>query len=401
MVQRNDTVGKEERCTMHPRISCIDTLQRSVPCIRKTLKQYVEPGACVAQLKSGTTVLTACALEPRFCPTTYGIAGQQSKTFVSSHQLHQGGSATPGYSCLSSDGLDARHYVHVGRCASKVDNYICTSVAENCKNVREFEVSAELCTLLADLSPDRKAEDRALFTSCYEAAEDGDDLEYRCFWSGADCSAEHGMKDFGARPYSYFLECEYEETEVGACKATNQEGEDAYYCAVSAQSCDDPSNFVGVHDLRNNVGIDCRLCKTPSAIPDPIATANPVRGSTPASTSSGSAGSSNSDLAMDTNSFAGNGSNTNNRNVIIAATVGACVGGLILTVLAVWISRRIAGRRNVNTKKGGTAIVVELAEETASHANTNDESHEGTSNAGSQRGTGGGGGGGVHSSEYL
>ena len=56
------------------------------------IRQYVEPGACIATLQNGNAIMTVCALEPSWCPPSAGIAGRTSDEFVPSRQLHKNGS---------------------------------------------------------------------------------------------------------------------------------------------------------------------------------------------------------------------------------------------------------------------------------------------------------------------
>lgn len=321
------------------------------------IRKYVEPGACIAKLQNGNAILTACALEPEWCPQSAGIAGRKSDEFVSSRQLHQNGPNTPGHSCLASDGTDPRHYVRLGRCASAVDNYVCTSVADNCMNGAAFESTAEMCTLLVDLAPDRKDEERTLFSGCHNPLTE----PVYCYWSGADCPTDQGFQTFGARPYSHFLECPCEKTQVGACQSNDSE---EYFCAPSPESCDPNSTFINVKDLQNTAGIDCRLCMEPSLIPDPISTGTPGR-----PTTTGSPGNSANTSPILPSAAADSGIS----NATIGAIVGGVLGGLLLAAIVAIVVHSVRRRRGRSQgKTGGTAIVVELAAEvsrTTSEAN--------------------------------
>ncbi len=329
------------------------------------IRRYVEPGACVATLQNGNSILTACALEPGWCPKSSGIAGKTSEQFVPSRQLHKRGANTPGFSCLSSDGTDPRHYVRLGRCASAVDNFVCTSVSENCKNAAGFEPTAEMCTLLADLAPDRKDE-RTLFTGCYDGVSESVD----CFWSSADCPTDEGYEAYGARPYSHFLECYCEETQVGACKSNDSE---EYFCATSAASCDDESTFINVKDLQGTAGIDCRLCMQPTKIPDPIQSGELARPTSSVSTASNTTVSPT--IRSDDSGLS---------NATIGAIVGSVVGGLVLAALVTFALQKIRCRRGrSHGKTGGTAIVVELAaEDSRTNSEVNSSSCDISSNGG-------------------
>lgn len=314
-------------------------------------RQYVEPGACVASLQNGNTVLTTCALEPRWCPKSSGIAGREGDTFLSSRQLHKLGVNTPGYSCLSSDGTDPRHYVLLGRCASSVDNFVCTSVADNCKNAAAFEPTAEMCTLLADLAPDREDE-RTLFTACYDGVSEG----RNCYWSSSDCPIDEGYEAYGARPYSFFLECQCEDTQVGACKTNDL---DEYFCATSAESCDNGSTFLTVQDLRDSAGIECRLCKEPTRIPDAIVTGTPARPSPSTESPSTTPFLMQEEMSESLT------------RASMWTIIGSVVGGLVLAALLTFVIQKLRCRgRRSHSKAGGTAIVVELA---AENSRTNSE----------------------------
>jgi len=306
---------------------------------------------------------------------SHGVSGRTADVFVSSRELRSRGTGTPGYSCLTSDGTDPKHYVKVGRCAAGIDNYICTSVAENCKNPNQFESKAELRTLLADVAPDR-VDVRAFFSSCLGGANDD---EVRCYWSTSDCPKHEGFEDYGAKPYSVFLECPCEETQVGACKSNDTE---EYFCAVSEKSCDGDSTFLTVKELQEAARIDCRLCQEPIKIPDVIASATPAREQ---KSDTGSA------ATTTATSIQANDANTS-QSVIIGVVVGGIVLGIAIAMLAVRV-RRCRMRRG-GASSGGTAIVVETADiNKRSEVSTNGDE------------TGSAGGGGNHSaadsSDYL
>lgn len=311
--------------------------------------QYVQPGACVAQLTGGNSIAISCALERSGCSRPSGLAGVASQSFVSSAELLENGSSTPGYHCLSSDGTDPRLYVYLGRCVEKVDEYTCTSHASNCKSPSKFLPQDELCTLLADLSSTRRRE-RSFFATCNPKGNDAS-LEPRCFWSSSECPSNYFA--MGALPYSTYLFCTCEKTETGACRTAAN----GYMCAVSPDGCADPSSFLTASELQAEAGIDCRLCRPPTLIPQAIRPSPVVQnnGNAPAPTTTtqtqpqGSLSSSSDD-----DSILPRGA------VIGLATAGGLVIGLALAVFVFYLLRRRRGGQQGT--KGGTAIVVEMVD---------------------------------------
>ena len=304
--------------------------------------QYVQPGACVVTLADGSRLATSCALEATECPLVSVFSGAASVDFVSSRQLMQLESTSPGYSCLNSNGSNRAHYVFLGRCVDRNDNFVCTSDAENCKRPEVFEQQDELCTLQADLSP-TSINDRSFFASCWLKPEESD--EKRCFWTGADCP--EGSINHGADPYSNFLLCPCEDTETGAC---HQQGENQYICAVSSAGCDGSSVFLSVKQLQDQAGIDCRLCRTPIKIPDKLASA-PI--SSPTTTTGGT-----TQGVVPPWDEGGNSSGmTRGALIAVAVSAGTLLGGVLVVS-----ARRFRRRRNCNNARGGTAIVIETVD---------------------------------------
>ncbi|KAL7561177.1 hypothetical protein ACA910_006820 [Epithemia clementina (nom. ined.)] len=306
-------------------------------------RQFVELAACVTKLGGGSEIATSCALEPQWCKDNKHIVGAVSTTFVSSRQLHAAGANAPGYACLSSNGNDPKTFAYLGCCASPVDEYVCTSRAENCAAPTKFEPFADRCTLLADLSPNR-IQPRAFFSPCESFTERP--YELRCFWSATECVAlGPGYGSYAAVAYTIDIACRCEETEVGACQTIGVDGNrtNEYHCAVSESSCDSGSVFVPVPELQATAGIDCRLCQEPSSIPEPVV------------------------VPSDNNSGGGGGGQQNNNGddkdnqeaIILGSIIGGVAIGLILAFVCFIVMRRNRNRKSQT--KGGTAIVVELA----------------------------------------
>ncbi|KAL7564666.1 hypothetical protein ACA910_021223 [Epithemia clementina (nom. ined.)] len=328
-------------------------------------RRYVEPAACVTELRGGSKIATSCALEPQWCKDTNHIVGAVSTTFVSSRQLHAAGSNAPGYACLSSNGNDPKTFAYLGRCASPMDEYVCTSRAENCKAPTTFEPFADRCTLLADLAPNR-IQPRSFFSSCQTPSEA---FERRCFWSATECTAlgDEGYISFGAMPYNYNVACSCEDTEVGACQTIGADGNrtSEYHCAVSESGCDSGSVFVPVQELQDTAGMDCRLCQEPSSIPEPVVLPSDNGNG---NDDGGTQKSPNEDAPADSskNSGGGDGGQPNGNNdkdnqeaIILGSIIGGVAIGLILAFVCFLVLRRRRNRKSQT--KGGTAIVVELA----------------------------------------
>jgi hypothetical protein len=115
--------------------------------------------------------------------------------------------------------------------------------------------------------------------------------------------------------------------------------------------CDGSSVFLSVKQLQDQTGIDCRLCRTPTKIPDKLASA-PF--SSPTTTTTGGT----TQGAVSPWDEGGNSSGmTRGALIAVAVSAGTLLGGVLVVS-----ARRFRRRRNFNNARGGTAIVIETVD---------------------------------------
>jgi len=133
---------------------------------------------------------------------------------------------------------------------------------------------------------------------------------------------------------------------VGACLYSNH-----YWCAVSPEACDDPSEWISARDLSTRTDApDCFLCRKKddkSVKATPLPTSAPVSKPTPAVLTSNavpvlSNANVNTMIPMNKESF---GPDT---AVVVISVVGTLLGTLLLTFLVLWL-KRSSTRKTMDT----------------------------------------------------
>jgi len=216
-----------------------------------------------------------CALEKTQCPP-----GSQ---FVSARILLAEYQNTPVIGCL-----DEAVIVPMGRCTLPSDNGLCTGHKSNCQGCFEtlgvcFEPdSGGACTLEATENQDGSL-NFAAFGMCVNS---NDPTRGHCLWSRNECPntdtwVTPSRRLDNTRSSSPKVEdfCTCEKVLVGACRFDND-----FVCAVSEDSCDDESEYIGAQQLKDIApSVDCRLCAAFNAPENlPIVPPQIVTSSTPA-----------------------------------------------------------------------------------------------------------------------
>jgi len=205
----------------------------------------VPAGACM----SSTTDDYFCAFEKTHCP--------KGASFVTPRMLDLDFKDSPALSCIN-------HAVDVpmGQCTLPSDNKLCTGHQSNCKgcysddsntNANCFELNSDEC----ELQPTNGENDGsyALFGMCINPV---NPREGHCLWSRDECPSTYNW----VTPTKDSL-CKCDRVDVGACHVDLEE----YICAVSADACDDASQYVSTKRLRElRPDMDCRLCRTAADI---------------------------------------------------------------------------------------------------------------------------------------
>lgn len=279
--------------------------------------QFVFPGACLNS--------NICVLEKTDCPGGSGEYRSPRQILNGMQGLDGTG---PGSECMPNPNsasqiaiTDMFDQVHIGRCTDRNGNAdFCTSTASSCGSF-QFNAMDEGCRVYDDLavgSPVRNS----FFGKC------GTD----CVWSQESCSS--GVFTSAATLINNNDKCLSEDVRVGACRGPGDAGE--YFCAVSANACDDSSIFIDADTLAND-GISCRL--TEGSLPR----------STEYKTYTGDSNRNNSNNNSPDRNPSGANNNissneSDNKTAIIAGSVVGGVAGLaIIGGLFCWCSRRRRG----------------------------------------------------------
>jgi len=158
---------------------------------------------------------------------------------------------------LGSGRCDENHRDMIGMC---VDETLCTTDANNCKNPDQFIEEFPFCNVEYNRNFERvRGTQYALWGKCTI------DGVGTCVWSKDDCpdgnlfQAPHELSYYSPNPLDLADKidddaiCTCENTRVGACKA-----DDGYHCAVSADSCGPESTWFRWQETLPY--IDCRVC---------------------------------------------------------------------------------------------------------------------------------------------
>lgn len=159
---------------------------------------------------------------------------------------------TLAYKSAREHGFDKKcmdnHRDLIGMC---VDETLCTTHASNCLNPDRFMAEVPYCNIEYNRYPERTSSPYTLFGRCSLNGQD------TCVWSETDCTAVGGTfqkpGELGYYKNSGGTQCTCDETKVGACRDGNN-----YQCAVSAEACSDPSQFLAWNEVQGLV--DCRIC---------------------------------------------------------------------------------------------------------------------------------------------
>lgn len=201
-----------------------------------TTIQVVKAGSC---MNGGDGRI--CALQEGDCP--------DATVFTTPRQLDQsGGGVAHGGACVTRSGTEDT--AKIGWCREEG----CTSDASACKNPSAFVSVDDRCTIRTDSTKDGKERD-TLFGMC--------NADLTCYWSDADCSS-------GWRPAYANAGCTCDKVRVGACF-----DQGFYYCAVSADACDESADWFGAKALQGQANAPaCFLCVaklSPVVNPAPVA----------------------------------------------------------------------------------------------------------------------------------
>ena len=285
-----------------------------------TTHSYVQAGACVNKTNELEFI---CALEAHHCPT--GTIFVSSRQLLEEEQIAQQEQEQQQHlldgpnhdqnltatTCLSQKQTNA---IHVGRCGPPTTDFpqsSCTSHAEACPLPVEFIIMDEHCSIQWDTFDSLSAPTPTLYPLCHMTLSTMSN--FVCVWNQRDdcplatstTTTEQSesesfessqellelMELFGGnteynneyqfdRPLS--TDCTCDKVRTGACfhAATK-----TYTCAVSAQACDNDTEFISwkfvtlSHNDQEPI-LDCRLC-TPPVVPVP----QPSSSSPPQSTS--------------------------------------------------------------------------------------------------------------------
>jgi len=208
----------------------------SLPATPEQITSYLVPaGACMGDNHY------LCALERSHCP--------EGTDFVSARMLDLDFKDSPAVNCINR-GVN----VPMGQCTQPVDNGLCTGEKSNCEGCYEtddvcFELNSQDCALERMKEDDGSINNFAAFGLC---ANPVNPVEESCLWSRDECPSTHTWM---TPTNDNFCACD--QVDVGACRFGKE-----FICAVSADSCDDVSQYIGAKQLRNiQPSLDCRLCE--------------------------------------------------------------------------------------------------------------------------------------------
>lgn len=195
-------------------------------------RQHVQAGACMDS--SGTVV--RCVLEKTSCPS--------NSVFYSSYEIHAE-NVNAAQACLSNESARG---VLTGRCASDIDNRVCTSSASNCQFASTFQPD-NMCTVLSD-TRSTSAAAYAAYGSCYSPTTQ---KTLFCGWSSEDCPDSNQWMPANHKFTHARGVCTCDRVQTGQCVASDGTS----YCAVSKNGCDDESSYTPASASSN-----CYLCDT-------------------------------------------------------------------------------------------------------------------------------------------
>jgi len=240
----------EQISPIHPQSSVsTTTTTTTIPPSRQqqqtasSVTYYAVPaGACM----SSTTDDYFCAFEKTHCP--------DGTNFVSARILDLDFKDSPALSCISHATTD----LPMGQCTMPVDDKLCTGHPSNCEgcysddNTDCFQLNSDECKLQPteeEKNNESSYDSYAVFGMCVNPV---NPKEGHCLWSRDECPSTYTWVTPTKDNY-----CKCDRVDVGACRF----GEE-YICAVSANACEDVSQYVGTKRLKEiRPDTDCRLCK--------------------------------------------------------------------------------------------------------------------------------------------
>jgi len=226
-----------------------------------SVKHVVEAGACMLPSQR---VDFFCALESKECTG--------DNVFKSSRELRLEGHVP----CFADD-------IKGGYCTSTLDDVGCTNIPEGCRYEAKFEPK-DTCTMN---NPSSTVP--TYFGRCRESTVKGGNFKlYRCSWQSSECDSNFELWNEARLPENYSDGCECEHVHTGACKHTDSEGNEEYYCAVSVLGCSADDIYIKALDLKNQTNpLECRLCHprnqrtdSPTAFPTTTAAGEKLKGTT-------------------------------------------------------------------------------------------------------------------------
>ena len=167
-------------------------------------------------------------------------------------------------------------YLPIGLCDAGSSDEICSSTADACRDPHTFLTvnvtsSSSPGCFVDQIGSSSSSSSESLYGSCQRP-----NGKSYCLWSKDDCStsSEDGSKSTWS-PASESQNCSCYQTNTGACvKRHNEEHQNQYFCAVSANACDNATEYWNVSQLAA-AGYSCRLCdlsQAPTQPPPPTST---------------------------------------------------------------------------------------------------------------------------------